>query len=47
MEVEGVLQPIQSISNATVFGVEVPGREGKAGMIGVALERGTNVEVGA
>ncbi|KAF1585723.1 UNVERIFIED_CONTAM: Long-chain fatty acid transport protein 1, partial [Eudyptes robustus] len=32
MEVEGVLQPLMQIQNATVFGVEVNGREGRAGM---------------
>jgi hypothetical protein len=45
MEVEGVLQPIQCIDDATVYGVQVPGREGRAGMIGVSLIPGTDVEV--
>lgn len=44
MEVEGVLQPIENILDATVYGVSVPGREGKAGMIGIALVPGTNIE---
>uniref|UniRef100_A0A1I7SDC3 Very long-chain fatty acid transport protein n=1 Tax=Bursaphelenchus xylophilus TaxID=6326 RepID=A0A1I7SDC3_BURXY len=43
MEVEGVLQPLMQIQNATVFGVEVNGREGRAGMIGATLN--TNVDI--
>lgn len=45
MEVEGILQPIMNIQDATVFGVEIPGREGRAGMIGVELTEDTNIEV--
>ena len=45
MEVEGVLQPLQCIEDATVYGVEVPGREGRAGMIGVALAESTDIGV--
>ncbi|CAD5229230.1 unnamed protein product [Bursaphelenchus okinawaensis] len=44
MEVEGVLQPIMQIQNATVFGVEVQGREGRAGMIGTTLNANVDVE---
>ncbi|KAI6173172.1 Long-chain-acyl-CoA synthetase family protein [Aphelenchoides besseyi] len=43
-EVEGVLQPIMSIEDATVYGVEVLGREGRAGMIGATLKEDANVE---
>ncbi|KAF1599051.1 UNVERIFIED_CONTAM: Long-chain fatty acid transport protein 1, partial [Eudyptes robustus] len=32
MEVEGVLQPVKSIQDVAVYGVEVKGREGRAGM---------------
>ncbi|GMR48280.1 hypothetical protein PMAYCL1PPCAC_18475 [Pristionchus mayeri] len=34
-EVEAVVHPISNVADATVFGVEVPGHEGKAGMIAV------------
>ncbi|KAI6244070.1 Protein CBR-ACS-22 [Aphelenchoides fujianensis] len=44
MEVEGVLQPIRAIEDATVFGVEVKGREGRAGMIGATLTEGADVQ---
>ncbi|KAI6209561.1 Protein CBR-ACS-22 [Aphelenchoides besseyi] len=44
MEVEGVLQPIMSIEDATVFGVEISGREGRAGMIGATLTDGADVD---
>ncbi|KAI6224328.1 AMP-binding enzyme [Aphelenchoides fujianensis] len=40
MEVEGVLQPVMSIQDVAVFGVEVRGREGRAGMIGATLVEG-------
>ncbi|KAL3089880.1 hypothetical protein niasHT_022512 [Heterodera trifolii] len=43
-EVEGVLQPLVAILDATVYGVEVPGREGRAGMIALTLVEGTDVE---
>ena len=45
MEVEGVLQPITCIEDATVYGVEVEGREGRAGMIGATLAAGGNQQV--
>ncbi|KAE9555059.1 hypothetical protein FO519_001720 [Halicephalobus sp. NKZ332] len=44
MEVEGILQPIMSIEDATVYGVEIRGREGKAGMIGVTLTQDADIE---
>ncbi|KAI6217580.1 Fatty Acid CoA Synthetase family [Aphelenchoides fujianensis] len=44
MEVEGVLQPVMSIQDATVFGVEVQGREGRAGMIGATLVEGADMD---
>uniref|UniRef100_A0A7E5A1M5 Very long-chain fatty acid transport protein n=1 Tax=Panagrellus redivivus TaxID=6233 RepID=A0A7E5A1M5_PANRE len=44
MEVEGILQPIMAIEDATVYGVEVKGREGKAGMIGVTLAGHADVD---
>ncbi|CAD6196158.1 unnamed protein product [Caenorhabditis auriculariae] len=34
-EVEAILHPIAGISDATVYGVQVPGREGRAGMAAV------------
>lgn len=45
-EVEGLLQPIKCISDATVFGVKVEQREGRAGMIGISLKEGTDLNVG-
>uniref|UniRef100_A0AC34F409 Uncharacterized protein n=1 Tax=Panagrolaimus sp. ES5 TaxID=591445 RepID=A0AC34F409_9BILA len=44
MEVEGILQPLMSIEDASVFGVEIKGREGRAGMIGVVLAENADVE---
>ncbi|KAI6229717.1 AMP-binding enzyme [Aphelenchoides fujianensis] len=44
MEVEGVLQPVMSIQDATVYGVEVQGREGRAGMIGATLVEGADMD---
>jgi solute carrier family 27 fatty acid transporter 1/4 len=44
MEVEGILQPLMSIEDASVFGVEIKGREGRAGMIGVVLAENANIE---
>jgi len=44
MEVEGILQPIMSIEDATVYGVEIRGREGRAGMIGVTLAPDADVD---
>ncbi|GMS96113.1 hypothetical protein PENTCL1PPCAC_18288 [Pristionchus entomophagus] len=34
-EVEAVVHPISSVSDATVYGVTVPGHEGRAGMVAV------------
>uniref|UniRef100_A0A183CMA2 AMP-binding domain-containing protein n=1 Tax=Globodera pallida TaxID=36090 RepID=A0A183CMA2_GLOPA len=44
-EVEGVLQPLRAILDATVYGVQVPGREGRAGMIALTMVDGTDEEV--
>uniref|UniRef100_A0A914WZ87 Very long-chain fatty acid transport protein n=1 Tax=Plectus sambesii TaxID=2011161 RepID=A0A914WZ87_9BILA len=35
-EVECILQPLMCVSDATVFGVEIPGMEGRAGMAAIA-----------
>uniref|UniRef100_A0A1I8B9W8 Long-chain-fatty-acid--CoA ligase n=1 Tax=Meloidogyne hapla TaxID=6305 RepID=A0A1I8B9W8_MELHA len=44
-EVEGLLQSEhQHIVDTSVYGVEVPGREGRAGMIAIVLQDGTNIE---
>ncbi|CAD5228397.1 unnamed protein product [Bursaphelenchus xylophilus] len=43
MEVEGVLQPVKSIQDVAVYGVEVKGREGRAGMISASLAEGAEV----
>uniref|UniRef100_A0AC35TKV8 USP domain-containing protein n=1 Tax=Rhabditophanes sp. KR3021 TaxID=114890 RepID=A0AC35TKV8_9BILA len=37
MEVEGILQPVMTVEDASVYGVELFGKEGKAGMAGVKL----------
>ncbi|EYB87131.1 hypothetical protein Y032_0268g804 [Ancylostoma ceylanicum] len=44
-EVEGILQPVMSVVDATVYGVEVGKNEGRAGMAAVVLADGVNVEV--
>ncbi|KAI1716519.1 AMP-binding enzyme domain-containing protein [Ditylenchus destructor] len=43
-EVEGVIQPIMSIVDATAYGVEIPGKEGRAGMLAVALADDIDLE---
>ncbi|KAF7629841.1 hypothetical protein Mgra_00009166 [Meloidogyne graminicola] len=46
-EVEGLLQRSteqQVIIDLTVYGVEVPGCEGRAGMVAVVLQEGTDIE---
>ncbi|KAK6759522.1 hypothetical protein RB195_021231 [Necator americanus] len=43
-EVEGILQPVMSVVDATVYGVEVGKNEGRAGMAAVVLADGVNVE---
>uniref|UniRef100_A0A1I7XV00 Long-chain-fatty-acid--CoA ligase n=1 Tax=Heterorhabditis bacteriophora TaxID=37862 RepID=A0A1I7XV00_HETBA len=43
-EVEGILQPVMSVIDATVYGVEVGNNEGKAGMAAVVLVNGINVK---
>uniref|UniRef100_A0AC34RSE6 AMP-dependent synthetase/ligase domain-containing protein n=1 Tax=Panagrolaimus sp. JU765 TaxID=591449 RepID=A0AC34RSE6_9BILA len=43
-KVEKILQPIIETEDAKVYGVEVPEREGKAQMNGVALENDANVD---
>ncbi|GMR46666.1 hypothetical protein PMAYCL1PPCAC_16861, partial [Pristionchus mayeri] len=44
MEVEGVLQPIKSIVECTVYGVEVGKLEGRAGMTALQAVDGANIE---
>lgn len=44
-EVEGILQPVMSVVDATVYGVEVGKNEGRAGMAGVVLADGVDVDV--
>ena len=46
MQVEGIVQPVMSIVDASVYGVEVKGREGRAGMITVTLTDTTDYQVG-
>jgi len=36
-EVEAVIQPMMTVLDATVYGVEVPGREGRAGCVAASL----------
>ncbi|CAK5127565.1 unnamed protein product [Meloidogyne enterolobii] len=44
-EVEGLLHSEhQFIVDTSVYGVEVPGREGRAGMIAIVLQDGTDIE---
>ncbi|KHJ99530.1 AMP-binding enzyme [Oesophagostomum dentatum] len=43
-EVEGILQPLMNVVDATVYGVEVGKNEGRAGMAAVVLADGVNVE---
>ncbi|VDM78794.1 unnamed protein product [Strongylus vulgaris] len=43
-EVEGILQPLMSVVDATVYGVEVGKNEGRAGMAAVVLAEGIDVE---
>ncbi|CAD5221387.1 unnamed protein product [Bursaphelenchus okinawaensis] len=42
-EVESVLQPVKEIEDAVVYGVEVKGREGRAGMISATVYDGVDV----
>ncbi|WKY14165.1 hypothetical protein Q1695_000036 [Nippostrongylus brasiliensis] len=43
-EVEGILQPMMSVVDATVYGVEVGKNEGKAGMAAIVLNDGVDVQ---
>uniref|UniRef100_A0A0N5B621 Very long-chain fatty acid transport protein n=1 Tax=Strongyloides papillosus TaxID=174720 RepID=A0A0N5B621_STREA len=43
MEVESILQPIMTVQDASVYGVEIPGKEGRAGMAGLTLVDGVNI----
>ncbi|CAJ0575140.1 unnamed protein product, partial [Mesorhabditis spiculigera] len=43
-EVEGILQPVMEVEDATVYGVEVGKMEGRAGMAGVVLVPGVDHE---
>lgn len=45
VEVEGVMQPIQSLVDVVVYGVEIPGREGRAGMMAITIKNGTNIQL--
>ncbi|KAF8373663.1 hypothetical protein PRIPAC_80092 [Pristionchus pacificus] len=44
IEVEGILQPIKSIVECTVYGVEVPKQEGRAGMTALQMVDGEDLE---
>ncbi len=44
-QVEGIVQPMMAIVDASVYGVVVRGREGRAGMLAVSLAEGTNDQV--
>ncbi|VDM25489.1 unnamed protein product [Toxocara canis] len=39
-EVEGILQPLKTLASVTVYGVEVPKKEGRAGMAAVVPHNG-------
>ena len=39
------MQPIQSLVDVVVYGVEIPGREGRAGMMAITIKNGTNIQV--
>ncbi|CAI2356125.1 unnamed protein product [Caenorhabditis sp. 36 PRJEB53466] len=43
-EVEGILQPVMEVEDATVYGVTVGKMEGRAGMAGIVVKEGTDVE---
>lgn len=43
-EVEGILQPIKAVVDVTVYGVEIPRKEGRAGMAAVVLDHNFAVE---
>uniref|UniRef100_A0A913IBI0 Very long-chain fatty acid transport protein n=1 Tax=Strongyloides stercoralis TaxID=6248 RepID=A0A913IBI0_STRER len=43
MEVEGILQPVMTVKDASVYGVSIPGKEGRAGMAGITLIDGVNI----
>ncbi|CAB3399630.1 unnamed protein product [Caenorhabditis bovis] len=43
-EVEGILQPVMEVEDATVYGVEVGKMEGRAGMAGIVLREGCDVD---
>ncbi|KJH42576.1 AMP-binding enzyme [Dictyocaulus viviparus] len=43
-EVEGILQPVMSVIDATVYGVKVGESEGRAGMAAIALRDGVDVD---
>ncbi|GMS94741.1 hypothetical protein PENTCL1PPCAC_16916, partial [Pristionchus entomophagus] len=44
IEVEGILQPIKSIVDCTVYGVEIPKQEGRAGMTALQIAEGAHIE---
>ncbi|CAJ0953070.1 unnamed protein product, partial [Mesorhabditis belari] len=41
-EVEGILQPVMEVADATVYGVQIGKMEGRAGMAGVVLSDGVD-----
>lgn len=43
-EVEGILQPVMDVEDATVYGVTVGKMEGRAGMAGVVVKEGIDTE---
>ncbi|GMT31357.1 hypothetical protein PFISCL1PPCAC_22654 [Pristionchus fissidentatus] len=43
-EVEGILQPVKSIVDCTVYGVEIYKQEGRAGMAALQLEAGVDIK---
>jgi len=43
-EVESILQPMSAIQDSTVYGVTIPGKEGRAGMAAVVLDENENVD---
>merc|ERR1712232_142014 len=44
MEVSEVLSAFPGIVDANVYGVEVPGKDGRAGMVALTLEEGTQLD---
>ncbi|MCP4761022.1 MAG: long-chain-acyl-CoA synthetase [archaeon] len=44
-EVEGVLSSFKQINHSSVYGVEIPGTEGRAGMLSILIEEDVDVDL--